>query len=570
MRKICSSLFWIIGLFGAILFVSCAQDKTGPAPADLVFKNGAVYTVDESRTWAEAVAIDDGRIVYVGGGRGVKPFVGRETEVVDLEGKMVLPGFHDSHVHLISGGIELGQCDLNGLKTREEIFKKIQDYTAQNPDAEWIVGSGWDLWIFPGANPTREELDSLVPDRPAYLSAADGHSAWVNSKALERAGITRETTDPEDGRIERDQTGLPSGTLREGAMGLVGDLIPELKAEDYLQGLRAGLELAHRYGITSIIEASANDKILEAYAALDRRGELTLRVLASLYVDPKKGVGQIPELMEKRETHQGRYLKATDAKIFVDGVIESQTAVLLKPYVGRPGYYGIPNLAPEELERLSVALDKAGFQIHIHAIGDGAVRMSLDALEAAQRANGKRDSRHHIVHLQLIHPDDISRFGELGVVANFQALWAYPDPYITQLAEPALGPERSRRMYPIGSVAKSGAVIAGGSDWSVSSMNPLDAIQVGVTRRAMDDAGGQSWLPEELVDLPTMIAAYTANGAYLSHQEKLTGSIETGKAADVIILDRNLFEVPPTAIHQAKVLLTLLDGREVYRDPSFR
>lgn len=560
-RVLCRILLILI----TFSLISGTQTEQTLHSAELILKNASVYTMDESCGWAQAVAIADGKIVYVGDNAGAEKLKVDDTKVIDLGGKMVLPGFHDSHIHLVSGGIELGQCNLSGLETQEEIFNAIRKYASENPDKKWIVGGGWDLPIFPDANPMKEQLDSLVSDRPAFLDAADGHSAWVNSRALEAAGITKNTPDPKDGRIERKkETGEPSGTLRESAKELVAKHIPPLTAEEYLKGLRAGLTMANRFGITAIQEASADDKILEAYAELDRRNELMLRVTASMYVDPQKGTDQIKDLVEKREKYQGKYLRATTAKIFADGVIESHTAALLEPYLDRPGECGLPLLRADQFKRLATALDTAGFQIHIHAIGDRAIRMSLDALEAALQTNGRKDLRHHLAHLELINPADIPRFKQLGVAANFQALWAYPDLYITRLTEPLLGPERSRWLYPIGSVVKSGATIVGGSDWSVSSMNPLDAIQVAVTRRGLEDTNGESWIPEELVDLPAMLAAYTRNGAYLSHQEKITGSIEIGKSADLIVLDRNLFEIPLSEIHKVKVLLTLLEGKEVY------
>jgi predicted amidohydrolase YtcJ len=393
----------------------------------------------------------------------------------------------------------------------------------------------------------------------------------VNSRALALAGVTKDTADPAGGRIERDpKTGEPTGTLRESAAGLVEKLVPELGLEDYIEGLRAGLRLANRFGIASIIEASAGEKILDAYAALDRSAELSVRVLASLHVDTDKGTTEVERLVKLRDAYRGARLKSTAAKIFADGVMEPHTAALLEPYIDRPGDRGTPLLEPEAFNTLAVALDAAGFQIHVHAIGDRAVRMTLDAFEAAGRANGFRDLRHHIVHLELIDPADIPRFKALGVTANFQPLWAYADPYITELTLPILGPSRSRWLYPIGSVTRTGAVIAGGSDWSVSSMNPLEAIQVAMTRRGPDDPPGDAWIPEERVDLETMLRAYTINGAWLSHDEKARGSLEPGKAADLIVLGRNLFKIPASEIGRVKVLLTLLDGRPVFRDPSFR
>jgi predicted amidohydrolase YtcJ len=561
-------LFLFLGFVSLFLIqFSCRRDSGISSPAELILDKTAVYTLDASQPLAEAVAIARGRIVYVGTSTGAEKFIGNSTKVIDLPGKMVLPGFHDSHVHLVTGGIELEQCDLNGLRTREEILKKIRAYALAHPEKSWVAGGGWDLPIFREANPMKEDLDGVVRDRPVFLSAADGHSAWVNSKALEIAGVNADTPDPENGRIERvPGSSEPSGTLRESAMRLVGRFVPQPTTEEYGAGLLAGLALANRFGITSIIEASADDDILSAYEAADRSGHLTVRVLASIHVDTDKGVEKIDDLVEKMGQFRGQYLRATAAKIFADGVIESHTAALLEPYIDHPGDRGKPLLEQTAFDRLAISLDKAGFQIHIHAIGDRAVRMSLNALEAAREANGPRDSRHHIAHLELVDPADIPRFRALAVTANFQPLWAYPDLYITKLTEPILGPERSHRLYPIGSLVRSGALVVGGSDWSVSSLNPLEAIQVAVTRRALEDPAGAAWLPDELIDLPTALTAYTINGACLSHQEENTGSIQTGKAADVVVLDRNLFDIPSNEIHRVRVRMTLLEGKVVFSE----
>jgi predicted amidohydrolase YtcJ len=560
--------FPLVLVLAAVLAASCVGRPS--ERADLVLTNGAIYTMDPARPRATALAVAEGKILYVGDDRGALRFRGGSTIVADIGGKMILPAFQDSHIHLVTGGIELGLCDLNGLRTKEDIFEKIKAYAASNREKPWVTGGGWDLPVFPQANPRKEDLDALVPDRPAALSSADGHSAWVNSRALSLAGVTKDTVDPAGGRIERDPgTGEPTGTLRESAAGLVEKLVPELAPEDFIKGLKAGLELANRLGIASIIEASARPQILDAYAALDRTGELSVRVLASLYVDTDKGTAEVERLIKLRDTYRGARLKSTAAKIFADGVMEPHTAALLEPYLDRPGDRGTPLLEPGAFDGLATALDAAGFQIHVHAIGDRAIRMSLDAFEAAGRANGFRDLRHHIAHLELIDPADIPRFKALGVTANFQPLWAYADPYITELTLPILGPGRSRWLYPIGSVARTGAVIVGGSDWSVSSMNPLEAIQVALTRRGPDDPPGDAWIPEEKVDLETMLRAYTRNGAWLSHDEKTRGSLQAGKAADIIVLGRDLFKIPASEIGRVKVLLTLLDGRPVFRDPSF-
>jgi predicted amidohydrolase YtcJ len=520
---------------------------------------------------AEALAVADGKIVFVGDSRKALSRRGGSTRVVDLGGRMVLPAFQDSHIHLVMGGVELLACNIAELATKEAVFARIREYAAAHPDLPWITGGGWALPLFPQANPRKEDLDALAPARPVALDSAGGHGCGVNSRALALAGVTRDTPDPAGGRIERDpKTGEPTGTLRESAAGLVESRVPALGPVEYLNGLKAGLAMANRFGIASIIEARADGDILEAYAALDRSGELSVKVLASLHVDTGRGVSEARRLAALRRRYAGTRLKATTAKIFADGVIEPHTAALLEPYVDLPGDRGTPLLEPEAFDALARALDQAGFQIHVHAIGDRAVRMSLDAFEAAGRANGFRDMRHHIAHLELIDPADIPRFKRLGVAANFQALWAYPDTYITDLTLPILGPARSRWLYPIGSVAATGAVIAGGSDWSVSSMNPLEAIQVAVTRRDPAAGPGEAWIPEEKVDLATMLRAYTVNGAWLCHEEKVRGTLETGKAADLIVLDRDLFAIPASEIGRARVLLTLLDGREVFRDPAFK
>jgi predicted amidohydrolase YtcJ len=537
-----------------------------PPPADLLFRGGAVLTMDAARSWARSVAVKDGRIVYVGTDAGGDRYRGEKTRVVDLSGRMLLPGFHDSHVHPVSGGMESAQCDLSEASTHEQVVDAIRAYAAAHPRDPWVVGSGWALPIFPGANPTRQELDRLVPDRPAYLAAADGHSAWVNTKALAIAGVTRDTQDPKNGRIERDASGEPSGTLRESAKDLVEARVPKPTPEQFRDGLARGLAVANRLGITSFIEANAGEEMLQAYSDFERQGKLTARVVVSQSVDVERGPEQVAELAARRARYTHGRLRATAAKIFADGVVEAETAALLAPYLDRPGWSGEPNLSQEAFDRLAIALDAAGFQIHVHAIGDRAVRMTLDALEAARTANGPRDARPLVAHLEVIDPADIPRFRRLDALPDFQPFWAFADSYIRDLTLPQLGPERSRWIYPIESVVRTGAVVVAGSDWNVSSMNPLDGMQVAVTRRDPADASSKTFIPEERVDLATILAAYTINGAYASHEEQETGSIEAGKAADLVVLDRNLFEIPPETLHEAK----LLEGREVYRAPDYR
>jgi predicted amidohydrolase YtcJ len=537
-------------------------------PADLVLRGGPIYTVDAVRSWARALAVRDGVLVYVGSERGVAPLIGDETRLVELRGRMALPAFQDAHIHAAHSGTEAALfCDLSGVETQEQYLQEIAKYAEEHPEEAWIRGGGWVMNAFPAGIPDGRKIDRVVPDRPVYLSSADGHSAWVNSKTLEMAGITRETPDPPDGRVDRDpQTGEPIGALQEGAMNLVK--LPPLTREQLGTGLRYALKLLNGYGITAFQEAGVNQKELEVFRLLDQQGELSARVVASQWWERERGEEQIEEMIARRAEFTKGRLRATTIKIMQDGVMENHTAVMLEPYVGKPGERGIPFVDPAALKSIVTRLDREGFQVHFHAIGDGAIRQVLDAIEAARKSNGDRGNRHHICHLQLFDPADIPRFRELGVVANFQPLWAYADEYITDLTIPFLGPERSRWLYPIGSLLRSGAVVAFGSDWSVSSPNPLEEIEVALTRMGSEGETETPFLPEERIDLPSALAAFTINAAYVNGMEDRTGSIEVGKLADLIVLDRNPFEVEPAEISEITVLLTLLGGEPVHGDLS--
>jgi predicted amidohydrolase YtcJ len=554
-------------LLAALPACTPGREKTAgrETPADLVFRRGAVYTVDAARSWVSAVAIRKGRIVYVGSDSLPPGLVGPSTEVVNLDGKMVLPGFQDGHVHPIDSGVELGDCTLYDLTTAAAIRDSIRSCARAHPEWAWVRGGGWQLPVFKEANPPKALLDQAVSDRPALIYAADGHSAWANSKALALAKITKDTPDPPHGRIERDpKTREPSGTLREDAVSLVSKLMPERTDAELAAGLQRAQKLANGFGITTVFSASTDEPALRTYAEADRKSALTMRVIAAIHLDDPLPDSLLPKLRELRTRYATPLVHPTAVKLFADGVIESRTAALLAPYRGLHGNAGKPIYDPDRLKDLAVALDRDGFQIHVHAIGDWAIRMTLDAFAYARARNGAHDARHTITHLQLIDPDDIPRFRALGVIANFQAFWANGDEYLTRLAEPALGPTRSRWQYPIASVARTGAVVSGGSDWSVSSLNPLDAIEVGITHQQPDEPNQRPWNPAERVNLPTMIAMYTINAAYQNHLERETGSIEVGKLADLVVLDRNLFETPVAEIHTARVGRTLLEGRTVW------
>ncbi|MGD9905087.1 MAG: amidohydrolase [Vicinamibacterales bacterium] len=548
-----------------------------PAPADLLITNAAVYTVDASRPWAEALAVRDGRLVAVGTNAEAEAVAGPATRRVDLGGRFVMPAFHDAHVHPVSAGVELGQCNLNDLQGAAATLAAVTACATAQRGRPWLVGGGWDLTSFPPGHPRRDALDGLTGSQPAALSSADGHTLWANSAALVAAGITRDTPDPEAGHIERDADGEPTGLLRESATALVSRHVPETTAAEYEAGLVRALERMARVGIVAFQEASAREPIVAAYRAVARQGKLTARARLSLYADPARGAAQVDDFVRWRGEVTEPGVTAGTVKIFVDGVIEAETAAVLEPYLplkgtptGRPPSRGLPNFTDEALTALVTRLDREGFQTHMHAIGDAAVRQGLDAIAAAAVANGPRDRRPHLAHVQLFHPADIARFRELGVVATIQPLWAYADSYIRDLTEPRLGPTRSRWLYPFQSLHRAGAVLAGGSDWSVSSVNPLDAVQVAVTRRGLTaPPDAAAWLPEERLDLATVLAAYTVGGAYVSFEEQVSGSLEVGKYADLVVLDQHLFAIPPEAIHRTRVLWTLREGRPVYTADGF-
>jgi predicted amidohydrolase YtcJ len=543
----------------------------------MILRGGTIHTMDAARTRVEALAIRDGRIVAIGADSDVTPLAGPATTLVDLGGRFVMPAFHDAHVHPVSAGVELGQCNLNDLETAAATLGAVRACVESHASRSWLVGGGWALPSFPPGRPNKEELDAITGSRPAALSSADGHSLWVNSAALAAAGITRTTKDPEAGRIDRDRRGEPTGLLRESATALVSRLVPPPTPEEYDAGLIRALGEMNKVGIVSFVEASARPALVEAYRAVARQGKLTGRAHLSLYADPDRDESQVDEFIRIRQQTNEPGVTVGAVKIFIDGVIEAATASLLEPYRPLPGEpppahpRGLPNFTDERLQGLVRRLDREGFQVHMHAIGDRAIRQGLDAIAAAIRANGPRDRRPHIAHLELFHPDEIARFAELGVVANIQPLWAYADSYIRTLTEPRLGPDRSRWLYPFGALQRAGAVLAGGSDWSVSSVNPLHGIQVAVTRRALTaPADAPAWLPDQVLDLTTVLAAYTNGGAFVSFEDKDSGSLEVGKLADLIVLDRDLFGMPVQTIHTAQVLWTLLEGREVYRAGAFK
>jgi predicted amidohydrolase YtcJ len=539
----------------------CLAITATPALAETVVLRGArILTMDDAKPEASAIAFVDGKIAAVGSDADVEPFL-KGAKVYDLpKDALVLPGFQDSHNHLIWSATQAEDVSLTDVADEAGLRAAIEPALAKLPTDAWVKGGGWSVAVY--KNPTAAALDAITGDRPAYFDDVDGHSAWVNTAALKAAKIDASTKDPEGGRIERDAQGNPTGLLRENAVALVGDLLPPYPEAQVDTGLEKGQAEAIGYGITAIIDPSTEEWMLAGYQRADAAGKLKLMVEAAVKVEAGEDA-PIAKVTKLKNEFTGPHLEVTSVKLFVDGVIETSTAALLEAYEGSNSA-GEPLFTQEQLDGIAVAADAVDLQLHAHAIGDRAVRMALNAFEAAAKANGPRDSRHQITHLELVDPADVPRFKQLGVIANIQALWGYPDTYIVDLTQPKIGPKRSEWLYPFGALQKAGAVLAGSSDWSVSSMNPLEAIQTGVTRQDIADPNGAVLTPQHKLDVMDMIRAYTVNGAYAAFDETESGTLTAGKRADVVVLDKDITKVAPTDIAKSKVLGTFINGALEY------
>ncbi|NGO46177.1 amidohydrolase [Streptomyces ureilyticus] len=536
--------------------------------ADIVFTGGTVRTGAAESPVLEALAVTGGRISALG--PEALAAQGTDTTVVDLQGGALLPAFGDGHVHPVMGGLGLLGASVRECTSMEEIVAAVRHWADAHPEAEWITGDGFDAWLAPGGRFDARLLDAAVPDRPVVLRTMDHHTAWVNSEALRRAGFTAATPDPDGGEIvRREGSTEPLGTLREfAAMLPVLDLVPQPSHEVQVEALR---ETAARFaasGVTWMQDAWVEPHHADVWITAATSGPgLPVRADLGYFLGPEHWPESLLRIAAERERVEGAapgLLTAHTVKFFADGVIESGTAALLEPYSDCPHSHGIANWTPAELAKAVTAVDALGFQPHIHALGDGAVRAALDAIEASARTNGPRDRRPVIAHAQMIDPADLPRFAELGVIANLQPLWAQPDRLMTDLILPKIGPERGARQYQIAALLASGARIAFGSDWPVTDHEPLRGIATAVTRQTPDGIPDGGWLPQERIDTTTALAAYSAGCAYQAYEENKWGVLRPGMWADLVHLAADPVETAPRDLADLPVLGTWLAGRRTY------
>jgi predicted amidohydrolase YtcJ len=549
------------------LIVGAQREDDGAV--DLIVVNARVYAGAGASDLAEAVAVRGNKVIRVGTNSEIRRLRRAQTTVIDAKGGAVVPGFNDAHAHFISGGLSLDQVSLLEAKTLDEIKDTVRVWAEAHPEREWITGRGWYYQPFTGGLPTRQMLDALVPDRPAYLTAYDGHTGWANTQALKLAGINRRTKNPANGTVVKDpRTGEPTGVLKESAMQLMRTAAPQPTREDTVAAIRAGLGEALRYGVTSVQNAGGSPDDLDLYNELRKRRELTVRVYQALSADASLTEAELDRLDAVRTRFADDPLLKTGAiKLMADGVIESHTAAMLEPYTNRPSTKGHANFTPEQLNKVVAMLDRRGWQVMTHAIGDAAVRMALDAYEAAARTNAapERGRRHRIEHIETIDTADIRRFGSLGVIASMQPLHALPSPTGDDIWSANIGPERAARAWVWNSIARAGGTIAFGSDWPVVTIDPLMGLHVAVNRTTLDGLPKGGWLPAERMQLRKAIDDYTQNAAWASYDELRKGTLGRDMLADLVVLSDDIFSMPPGRITAARVVVTIVDGKVVYR-----
>ncbi|MEP6642901.1 MAG: amidohydrolase [Acidobacteriaceae bacterium] len=564
-RRFISFLF----VLSPLLFASFLSAQAKPS-ADTVIMNARVYTVNTSQPWAAAVAIGGDRILAVGTDKEIAPYRGPSTRVIDGRGQLVLPGFTDCHIHFMDGSLGLTQVDLNDSKSVAEIQKRVKDYATANPDKKWILGMGWTYPTFgPSALPDKKFLDEVVPDRPVYLQAFDGHSSWANSTALALAGITRETPDPPNGTIVRDQKGEATGALKEVAGDLVAKFAPKPTHDERLTALRLGMHEANKVGLVRVHSAGQDFEWLDLYNELRQQQQLSLRFYVAYFLDPPELTPDAIEKIERaRHTYSDDWISGGVVKTMLDGVVEAHTAAMLEPYSDDPKQTGKLFWDAAKYQQAITELDRRGLQIFTHAIGDKAVRLALDAYQQAQEKNHTRDLRPRIEHIETISAQDIPRFGKQGVIASFQPLHAYPDDDTVGIWARNVGEERAKRAWVWHSIETTGGVLAFGSDWPVVTLNPWYGLQNAVTRKTREGKPEGGFVPQERVSLEDAIKAYTLGAAFAGHREKTEGSIQPGKLADIIILSQDVFTIKPEQISRIEVTLTMIGGKVAYQSPA--
>ncbi len=541
--------------------------------ADVALVNGRIWTGGDATSLVEAIAIRGDQIIRMGTTAEIKQLADAHTQIIDLGGRLAAPGFNDAHIHFLGGSSGLNEIDLTGAKSVAEMVGRIGAFAKKNPDRPWLTGSGWEYSPFPGGLPTKTYLDAVIKDRPIFLRAYDGHSAWANSKALELAGINARTKFTGYGEIVHDAVGEPTGALKEGAQSLISRLIPPLTREQKLDALRQGLKLAASLGITSLQNASGTPEEFSLYEELQKNGDLTARFSMAFSVGERTTPQQIESfvaLKNKYDIHP--VLHAASVKFVLDGVIETHTAAMIERYSDLPASSGNPfgetTMPPNMYQDLVVKYDKLGFQIYTHAIGDRAVREALNAYELAQKVNGngnRRNPRHRIEHIETIAPADIPRFAKLGVLASMEPIHA--DPGTAEVWSKAVGAERLPFAFAWQSLLKSRARLVYGSDWPAAiSIDPIRGLHNAVNRRTIEGQPPRGWVPDQRVSIIDALRAYTNGGAYSSFEEGIKGRIAPGMLADVVIFSQDLFKVDPMRIHETRVVLTIFNGKPIYRD----
>jgi predicted amidohydrolase YtcJ len=561
----------VLILVGVLFLSACNQHKN--IPADTVLIHGRIYTVDSKNPWVQAIAIREGKIVAAGSDEAIGEYQGSSTKVIDAQQRMVLPGFVDSHVHMMAGAAQLEQIGaLSDAKTVAEFQKMIGEYAATHPEKKWIQGMGWVYSVFgKGGLPDKKLVDAVVSDRPVYLAAYDGHTSLANSKALQEAGITRKTPDPPGGIIVRDPaTGEPTGVLKEAAGQLVSKVIPKPTQEEELGRLTKAIHYASSLGLTRLISAGADAERVELFGEIRQKSELTTRLFMARFLNPPVSPDVIKTLEENRKKYNDEWIDLSVVKYLLDGVIEANTAAMLEPYANNPATKGLLYFDPEKYKESVIQIDRLGFPILTHAIGDRAIRLALDAYEAANKANGHADARDRIEHIEDPSAEDIPRFGKLGVMASMQPLHATPDVNTLTVWSGNVGPDRAQRAFPWHSILAGGGKLCFGSDWPVVTLNPWPGLQMLLTRETAEGKPEGGWHPNERLSLEQGIQGYTMGGALSAKREKTEGSIEVGKQADVIIISQDLFKIAPNRIGNTKALMTMVGGKIVYQDPSWR